>query len=272
MRNLNQTLKYIGKNLIFAFGFALLPACFVGAFLNPFSTITFIVDYKNLVVSNFGDILKPLFGISWVELINWILAIILFVVMMSAYLGNIENHFKSGKLNPSSTGEFINNNALIVSTYVFIFLLAYLAYKFLLALVCFIVHIVFGCLGSAPTLAPYILFVIICVASLLVVAYFFATIIIALVHTTICGYSISTSFSDANDIVSKRVWEIIFLVALPFVVVLPLVVLGHVFSFALIANLTSVFLLYMYYPVLAYTMYFDYSRITRYDNVKRYYY
>lgn len=272
MRNLNQTLKYIGKNLIFVFGFALLPACFVGAFLKPFSTITFIVDYKNIVVSNFGDILKPMFNINWVELINWLLALILFVVMMSAFLGNIENHFKSGKLNPSSTGDFINNNALIVSAYVFIFLVAYLVYKFVLGLVCFIVHIVFGCLGSTPTLAPYILFVIICVASLLFVAYLFALVIIALVDTTICGYSISTSFSDANDIVSKRAWEIVFLVALPFLVVLPVVVLGYVFNFALIANLTSVMLLYMYYPVLAYTMYFDYSRIARYDNVKRYYY
>lgn len=272
MKNLSEAIKYIGKNLIFVFSFALLPACFVGAFLQPFSTITFIIDYKTITVSNFGDILKPLFCISWVELLNWFLAIILFVIIMSAFLGNIENHFKSGKLNLSSTGNFINNNFLIVSTYVFIFLICYLLYKFMLALICFIIHIIFGCLGSTPTIASYILFVVIGVATLAIVAYLFAMLLIALVDTTICGYSVSTSFSDANDLISKKSWQVTLLVAIPFMVVIPLVVLGHIFGFALVANLFSVILLYIYYPTLAYTMYFDFARITRYDNVKRYYY
>lgn len=272
MKNLIQTIKYIGKNLIFALGFAILPACFIGGLLNPFSTITFVVDYKNLVVNNFGDILNGIYGISFVKVINWIFALILFVVLISAYLGNIDNHFKTGKLNVSPTMNFINNNSLIVATYTIIFVVCYAIYKFLLGLVCFIIHIIFGCLNTVVSLPAYIIFIVLFLLSLMLVAYLFGMVLLAVVDTCTCGYSIVTSMSDSADLIGKRGWEVAFLIALPFIVVIPFVVLGHIFGFGVIANMISVILLYVYYPVLAYTMYFDFSRITRYDNVKRFYY
>lgn len=272
MKNLTQTIKYICKNLIFVLGFVVLPACFMGGLLKPFSTITFVVDYKNLVVSGFGDILKAIYGISWVAAFNWLLAIILFVVLISAVLGVVDNHFKTGKLNVSPTLNFINNNSLIVATYSLIFIASYVLYKFLLGLVCFILHIVFGCLNTVISLPAYIIFVIIFALSLLLVAYLFGMVLIAVVDTCTCGYSILTSMSDATDLIGKKVWQVILLVVLPFVIIVPLVIVGHLFGLSVVLNIISLIILYSYYPVLAYTMYYDFSRITRHDNIKRYYY
>lgn len=272
MKILRETMSYIGKNLIFVFGFAVLPACFIGGLLNPFMITNFIVDYKSLTINNFGDILKPLFGIGWMELINCVLAIILVVLICSAFLGNIENHFKSGKLALSNTLNFINNTVLIVLAYTAIFIVGYLAIKFVLALIIFILHIVFGLLGSAPSLALYITSVAVTVLTLVFSGYFLAYGLIALIDTIMCGYSIGTSFSDANDLLSKKVYKVMFLIALPFLIVLPLVVLGNLFGFMVVANIVSIMILLMYYPVLAFTMYYEFSNLTRYDNIKKYYY
>ena len=70
----------------------------------------------------------------------------------------------------------------------------------------------------------------------------------------------------------NKVWQTIFLVVLPFVIIAPLVVCGHLFNFQLVSNIVAITIVFMYYPVMAYTVYFDYARINRYDNIKRYYY
>lgn len=272
MKNLSETIKYLGKNFIFVFGFVLLPSFYIGGLLQPFSVLNFMVDYKNLVVNNFGSILSVLFGLNWVDVINWILATIFFVFIFSAIVGNIENHFKSGKLNPSSTMNFINNNFLSVCTYVGIFLLAYNLFKVVLGLMYFIVHILCGKLGSTPTMAMFVVLTILAVVVLVFMAYLFGVTIIAMVDTNICGYSVPTSYSDANDLMDNKVWQTIFLVVLPFVIIAPLVVCGHLFNFQLVSNIVAITIAFMYYPVMAYTVYFDYARINRYDNIKRYYY
>lgn len=272
MKNLVETLKYLGKNLILILGFAILPACFIGGLLQPFTIFHFMVDYKNMAIFNFGDILTPLFGMSWMSVINWILALIILMLILAAFLGNIENHFRSGKLNLSSTMNFINNTLLIVIVYTAIFLIGYIIYKFLLGLLIFILHIVFGRLGLTPTTLLNIIVVVVSFVTLFFAGYLFSYILLALPDTNICGYSIRTSFSDAADLLNKRVWQTLFLVALPYSIVIPLVVLGHVFGFETVSNILGLTILFMYLPVLSYTLYFDYSRISRYDNIKKYYY
>ncbi len=272
MKTLRDTLTYMAKNLIFVLGFAVLPACFIGSLLNPFMIINFIIDYKNLTINNFADILSHLFGVNWVGVLNCTLAIILIVLIFSAFFGNMENHFKSGKLALSNTLNLINNTVLIVLAYVGIFLLGYVVLKFALALIVFIVHIVFGALGSTPGVALYVVNVVITVGVMIFSGYLLAYGLMALVDTIICGYSVGTSFSDANDLLNKKFYKVMVLVALPFLIVLPLVVLGKLFSFVVVANIVSLLILFMYYPVLAFTMYFEFSRLSRYDNIKRYYY
>lgn len=272
MKILKETLSYISKNLIFVLGFALLPACFIGGLLQPFAITNFLVDYKTLTVSNFGDILSPLFGVSWVQLLNWFLAFVLFVAIFAAFLGNIENHFKIGKLNLSATLNLVNNTVLIVLAYTILFVLGFLLLKFALALIVFIMHIVFGRLGSEPTMALYSCNVVLTIVSMFFSGVLFSYLMLALIDTIMCGYSLGTSFSDANDLMNKRVYTVLLFVVLPFLIVTPLVVLGKVFGFGVIANIVGVLILFMYYPVLFFTMYFDYSRLNRYDNIKRYYY
>ena len=102
--------------------------------------------------------------------------------------------------------------------------------------------------------------------------YLFSYVLLAMPDTNTCGYSIRTSLSDASDLVNKNPWQTILLIALPFVVVLPLQVLGVVFNFQTISAIVGMIIIFMYYPILSYTLYFDYSRLERYDNVKHRYY
>lgn len=272
MKNFIETFKYIGKNLIFVLGFAILPACFVGGLLQPFSTINFLVNYKNLTVNNFGDILKNLFITNWATYLNCVLGIILIVLIVSAFVGNIENHFRSGKLNLSSTMNFVNNTVLSVLVYALILILGYVLIKFLLGLIIFVLHIIFGRLGLTPTVAQYVISVVASFVVLIFSGYLFSYVLLAMPDTNTCGYSIRTSLSDASDLVNKNPWQTILLIALPFVVVLPLQVLGVVFNFQTISAIVGMIIIFMYYPVLSYTLYFDYSRLERYDNVKHRYY
>lgn len=272
MKNFIETIKYIGKNLIFVMGFAILPACFVGGLLQPFYITNFLVDYKNLKIESFLDILKPLFGASWVDVLNWVLSFIIIILVFSAFIGNIENHFRSGKLNLSSTMGFVNNSILSMIVYAIIFLIGYVVVKFLLGLIIFILHIVFGRLGLEPTMLLYVISVIVSLVVLLFSGYLFSYILIAMPDTNICGYSVATSLSDASDLINKNIFKTLFLVALPFLFVIPFVCLGHIFNFETISSVLCVLILFMYYPVLGYTIYFDYSRLERYDNIKKYYY
>lgn len=272
MKILKDTFTYIGKNLIFVLGFALLPACFFAGLLKPFAITNFLLGYRELVVTNFGDILSLMFNYSWIDIINLVLAVIIFVLIFSAFLGNIENHFKSGKLNLSSSLYFVNHTVLIVLAYTIIFVLGFFLLKFALALLVFILHIVFGRLGAVVTNGVYIVNVFLTVATMIFSGVLFSYILIALVDTIMCGYSIPTSISDANDLLIKRVYTVLLFVVLPFVIVTPLVVLGGMFGFSFIANLISMLIIFMYYPVLAFTMYFNFANINRYDNIKKFYY
>lgn len=271
MKILNETLKYISKNLIFVLAFAVIPACFIGGMLQPFSIVNFIVEYKTFTISNFGDILFGLFNMNWMQVINWLFASIILVLILSALLGNIENHFRSGKLNLGSSTGFINNNVLATIVYFLVYIFAYLIFKFILGLFIFILHIVFGRLGSNPSV---VLYVIVCVFSLLAMAGFgllFMYLMLALIDTLNSGYSFRTSMSNAGELTRNKVLKLLLMVAVPFIVVIPLVVLGIVFNFSIISNIVSLILLFIYYPVLGYTSYYELSGITRYDNIKHYF-
>lgn len=271
MKILNETLKYISKNLIFVLAFAIIPACFIGGMLQPFSIINFIVDYKNLTISNFWDILVGLFSMNWMQVINWLFASIVLIIILSACLGNIENHFRSGKLNFGSSAGFINNNVLATTIYFLTYIASYLIYKFLLGLFIFILHIVFGKLGSNPSV---VLYVFVCILAFIALSGFgllFMYLMLGLIDTLNSGYSFRTSMSNAGELTRGKGLKLLLLVVIPFIIVIPLVVLGILFNFATVANIVSLILLFIYYPVLGYTSYYELSNITRYDNIKRYF-
>ncbi len=272
MKILSETLKYIFKNIVFVLVFAIIPACYIGGMLHPFSIVSYLTNYSTHQINNFGDILGGLFGMGWMHVIVWIFAAIILIIILSAALGNIENHFRSGKLNVSNSLGFINNNVLACSIYFLVYITIYLIFKFLLGLVIFILHIVAGRLGQVATPFLVVIVTLISAVALLLFAFTIMFLLLGLVDTLNSGYSFRTSMSNASELVQNNVLKLIMLIVIPFLIVIPLIVLGNLFAFASIANIVSLIILFAYFPVLAYTYYYEVSGITRYDNIKRYYY
>ncbi len=271
MKILNETLKYISKNFIFVLAFAIIPACFIGGMLQPFSILSFLINYNNSSISNFGDVLVGLFGMNWMQVINWVFASIILILVLSALLGNIENHFRSGKLNLASSTGFINNNVLATSVYFLFYIVAYLVFKFLLALFIFILHIVFGRLGLTPSVVLLVFVIIFSTVALAFFAMLFMYLMLGLIDTLNSGYSFRTSMSNVGELLRNKSLKILIMVILPFCLVIPIVMLGNLFGFATISNIVTLILLFIYYPVLGYTCYYELSGITRYDNIKNYF-
>lgn len=271
MKIFNETIKYIFKNLIFLFAFAIIPACFIGGMLQPFPVINFLKNYINLTISNFGNILSPLFGLDWVQLINWIFALIIIVLVVSTTLGNVENHFRSGKLNIDSSASFINNNILATVAYLMVYIISYVVFKFVLGLFIFILHIVFGRLGQTPTMLLVVLSDVVSLACFAAFGVVFMFLMLGLIDTLNSGYSFRTSMANVSELIRGKIKLILGMILFPFAIIMPLIVCGYIYNFLTIAHIVSLTIIFMYYPVLAYTCYYELSGITRYDNVKHYF-
>ncbi len=77
--------------------------------------------------------------------------------------------------------------------------------------------------------------------------------------------------SNVGELLRNKSLKILIMVILPFCLVIPIVMLGNLFGFATISNIVTLILLFIYYPVLGYTCYYELSGITRYDNIKNYF-
>lgn len=272
MKIINKTISYSFKNLPILFVFACIPACFIGGLLNPFKITNFLLNYKNLNVKNFLSILQPLFETNWMSIINSILAFILLVMVMSAILGIIQNHFRTGEKVYNQINSYLNNNILIVGFYFLLTIISFLIFKFILALAFFALHIIFSGLGTVPTLLNYILVIVFCVLSLYAFTFWLTILIVAIPETITTGYSVKTSLSNATELLNKNYLKTSLQILLPFLIIIPLVVASYFLGFSVIFNTFSFLLAFIYYPVLSLTCYFAYSNQERKDiKIKHYF-
>ncbi len=272
MKNFVSSIKYLYSNILYVLLFVGIPAIFGGVFLNIFKVSEFVAKYFTLTVNKFSDILKLMFDFSLSNVLNTLFASVLIIIFVSAFLGNIEYHFRSGKISLQDISSYINNNFLGVVVYYLIVFICYLLYKFILSLSIFTFHIIFSGLGNTPTIFTFILTVIVILGLFVVFALVLSYFIIALPITLSSGYSIRTSLSDANDLNTKKVFNTLISVVLPFTFIFAIVVIGAILNISMLSNLLVTFFLLSYFSVLSYTVYFDYSFIQRYDKKKRYYY
>ena len=110
MRYIKLSFKYSVKNILFLFLMSLIPAIFIGSLLSPFKFLEFINNYASLTIVSFADIFYSIIDISWLKVLFYCLALGLISVFVSIIVGEIENHFRSGKKNFYNFKNYINNN------------------------------------------------------------------------------------------------------------------------------------------------------------------
>lgn len=272
MKNAGSSIRYVYKNFLYVLFFTVIPAIFVGAFLQPFKLAGFVAQYKATSVNGLAQIFNMFFDFSLKNILNTIFASVLIIIFISAYLGNIEYHFRSGKTNFSQLSSYINNNFLAVTFYYVIVSLLFALYKILLMLFVFTFHVIFSGLGNSATVFTYIFAIVLVVLSFVLFVYAIGYFVLAVPITLSSGYSVRTALSDANDLMHKKTHSVVLSVILPIIFVFAFSVMSYLFHFSLLIDILGTFVLLAYLPILTYVTYYDFSLLQRHDTKKRYYY
>ena len=271
MKNLAETFKYIYKNFLFVIFSVIIPAIYIGVFINPFKMFSFNPAYYEAVINNAGDVFNLMFDFSWQNIILNILGGILVVIFMSAYLGNIENHFRSGKIKLDQTNSVINNNILACILYYLLLFTIILLFKFIVMFVTFTLHVLFSGLGSNVKIYNFIITTLVNFGLLFLFAYILSFIFLAIPTTLFYGYSIRNSLSYSGEMMSKRSHTTMAGIIIPVTFILILSLLGSLFNFLVAAQLINILFAFIYFPVYAYTIFFKYSGNERFDNTKSFF-
>ena len=266
-----DTFKYIYKNFFKVFLFALLPALFFGSFVNVFDITNFVANYSQLSLTSLSQTIQLFISTNWTELLLFILSGILIFVFMSAYIGNIETHFRSGKFKKIQFADYLNNNLLVTLAYGFMLAIIMILYKILIGILIFTSHIIFSGIGNIPNTFTIIFVILLVLFSFVLLSVLFNVLLLAMPITISTGYSIRNSFFEANEILVKRHTQTMLSILVVASVVFAFNLLGILFGFSWLSSVLSLFIMFMYYPILSFVTYYDYSDIKRYDNVSKYY-
>lgn len=271
MRYIKQSFKYIYKNGLVLLLFSLVPAIFYGGLLRPFKFIEFINNYSNLTVLNFGDIFFSIIEISWLKLLYYVFAFILFGVFFSIIIGIIENHFRSGKNNYSNIKAYINNNITSVLINIILLFLINFVLSFLSSVLIYLFHVLLVGLNTTPSLACII------IAILIFVIYFCVSMSLGFVFMLNVptmmqnGYLFKQSISNTINAIGNNYFNLILAYLAPYLVIIPLI---SIFSFSTILikiiNMILALGLIIYYSAFVMVAYYDINNLPRYDNRKYY--
>lgn len=269
MKVVFDTLKYMFKNIFMLTGFVIVPLLFAGFFSKFYNFATFFAGYANTVVRNFGTILGITFDLSFENIVYTALGFMLIIISLSALIGYIDYHFKSGVKSVKDINSFINNNIMITFVYSIIVLLLFMLFKFVASLAVFVFHVIFSGLNNVPNNFTYIFNLVVVIGLFVLVVFVMAYLMLAYPITINSGYTIRTSMSAASDLLNKKLGVMLWAIILPMVFVFPINMLGNLLNFSLVASVASTFLLMLYYPVVIYVAFFEFSFYKRNDVKKR---
>ena len=271
MKFVKLTFSYLYKNFLYLFLFSIIPAVFLGTTLSPFKVIEFINRYSQDPVLNFDTIFNGMVNFSWLQLLFVIISIVLLAIFISAILGQMEQHFRSGKLNLEALKEHVNNNILLVlANIVALFVLAFVVF-FVASAILFLTHLLLSGINTSPTVFNVVVANVILSVIFIFYALFAGVILINTANMLTDGSEFRYSFSDAIKLTQKNGIHLILAMLLPFIIIAVFVSIFVNSPILPVINVLGVLFSIMYYTSLAMTGYFELAKLDRYDNRKRYY-
>lgn len=270
MRYSGLTFRYIFKNFIFVFPFALIPSFFFALSTD----IRNIADVASGLVTgqfnlNFGQLFKffSLFAPS-----RWPFALTAFIftiLFLSMFFSMMEKHMRIGKRSFRDLFRRIDYN---VGSTLFVMVLYMLFYEFWALVTAGAVSLIV--LVVTNGIARCVLGVAISFIMISLSCYLISLFILWLPCRQITGYSFMDSLSYSSQLSSGKRGKIFLSVWLPYLVILLLQ--GVIVSFShtrvvvfLCIEILFIFM-FMYYGVLMYVMFFDANGEERMDLKKKY--
>lgn len=272
MKYIGSAFKYVFKNFIFVFLFAIIPAYF----LAMTADIENIASISESIFSGKADLtfaqlfafLSPLNGKGW----PW--AIVFFVsaaVCMPMLFGFIEKHMRIGSRSLKGLAGRFNNNFLSTLVILLIFTAVFELWALIAA------GLVFAVTLLIDGFAAFIVALIVLLGMDALIAYIASLILLWLPCLQITGYSFMDALSYSNQLYAQRKGRLFLAVFLPLLagVVLQMVIVWVSpiagFRIPVFILLELVFLiLFLYYCVLMYVAYFDAAGEERMDLKKKF--
>lgn len=272
MKFFKLSISYMFKNFLYLFLFSLIPAVFIGAILNPFKPVVFLVNYSSTPVINFGTILSGVFNFSWLNLLLGVIGFLITVVCVSAIFGQMENHMRSGKLNIKSTKNYVNNSILMVAVNLLILLVLWFVVLFVVSLLFFLFHLIFSGINNSPTVINTIIAIVLAVAGFLAYIFAFLIITINIPNMLFNGYPLKDSISNSIKMVNNEIYSLILSSIFPVIVIVPIISFTANTWALPFMNILGMLILIMFFTSQTMTSYFEITQTKRYDNRKYYNY
>ena len=272
VRYIGSAFKYLFKNFIFLFPFALLPSYFLAMSADidnlaalAEGALTGNADYNFLQLFTF---LSPLNAEGWPFALLFAASCAVFIPML---LGFIEKHMRIGSRSWKGIAGRFNTNFL--STLI-VFLLFSLVYELWALLAAGLMYAVVLLLDGA---ASVVLSSVVLLGAVALIAWLMSGFVLWLPCMQITGYSFVDSLSFSGQLYARRRGKLFLAVFLPLLA-------GVLLQFAIAAAsplealripayvlLELVYLfLFLYYCVLMYVAYFDAAGEERMDLAKKY--
>lgn len=272
MKYIGNALKYMFKNFIFIFPFALIPSYFF-AFALDIPSLEAIVD--KIVAADAEFSFSLIFnGFSLINGGRWYIAAISFVFMAiftPLLLAFIEKHMRIGSRSFKGLLKRINYNFL--ST--FVFLVISLAIYELWALISS--GLVFAAVLLFGGVARIVIVAVISLGMVLLLAYIFSLLWLWLPCLQITGYNFGDALAFSSQIAGGKRGAIFLSLLIPYAAgaVLALAVVGTCAAYDIIVPvfvfIEIIFiLLFLYFCAHMYAVYFDAAGEEREDLKKRY--
>ena len=269
MRYIKLSFKYSVKNILFLFLMSLIPAIFIGSLLSPFKFLEFINNYASLTIVSFADIFYSIIDISWLKVLFYCLALGLISVFVSIIVGEIENHFRSGKKNFYNFKNYINNNILNILLNLVIFVVINFIVSFLCGTIIYLFHVIICGLNSTASVGCVVVAIIVFTLYFCVISLSGLALLINVPNMMINGYNFKQSLSSTINLIGKDLFNLVLAYLVPFVLIIPLISIFNFSSIALhIVSTICLIISIIYYSSFALTAYFDLSNIARYDERK----
>lgn len=272
MKYIGSAFKYVFKNFIFVFLFALIPAYFLAmtADIGNIASISESIfsGKADLTFAQLFAFLSPLNGKGW----PW--AIVFFVaaaVCMPMLFGFIEKHMRIGSRSLKGVARCFNNNFLSTVAVLLIFAAVYELWALIAA------GLVFAVTFLIDGFASYIVALIVLAGMDALIAYIASLILLWLPCLQITGYNFMDALSYSNQLYAKRKGKLFVAVLLPLLagIVLQMFIVWVSpmagFQIPVFILLELVFLLlFLYYCALMYVAYFEAAGEERADLKKKF--
>lgn len=272
MKYIGSAFRYLFKNFIFLFPFALLPSYFLAMSVDV-DNLASLAESTLAVETNF-DFLQVFTFLSPFNAEGWPYAIV-FVVMCAVFVpmlhGFIERHMRIGSRSFKGVAGRFNTNFLPTLAVLALFLAAYELWALLAAGLIYAVTILLD------GIACYVLAVSVLFGANALLAWLASAFLLWLPCMQLTGYSYLDSLNFSGQLYARRRGKLFLAVFLPLAV-------GVVLQFAIAAAsplealripayvlLELVYLfLFLYYCILMYVAYFDAAGEDRMDLTKKY--